>query len=57
MLGIWRRGDWLKDRFGAAQPMVEWYVEVPDLVGFSYVNKRSFSFYISRVNLLVIMWL
>ena len=34
MLGIWHRGDWLKERFGLAQSMVGWYVEVPDLVGF-----------------------
>jgi len=34
MLGIWHEGDWLKERFGSAQSMVGWYVEVPDLVGF-----------------------
>jgi len=33
MLGIWRRGDWLKERFGSTQSMVGWYVEVPDFVG------------------------
>jgi len=34
MLGIWHGGEWLKERFGSAQSMVKWYVEVPDLVGF-----------------------
>ena len=34
MLGIWHEGDWLKERFGSAQSMVKWYVEVLELVGF-----------------------
>ena len=32
MVGTWHRGDWLKERFGSAQSMVGWYMEVPDLV-------------------------
>ena len=42
MLEIWCEGDSLKERFGSAQPMVRWYVEVIDLVGFAYVNKSLF---------------
>ena len=42
MLGIWNMGDWLKERLGSAQSMVEWYMEVLELVGFSYVNNSSF---------------
>jgi len=33
MLGIWNMGDWLEERFGLAQFMVRWYVEVTNLVG------------------------
>ena len=44
MLGIWCGGDWLKERFGSAQSMVGWYMKVPELAGFSYANKSSFSF-------------
>ena len=32
MLWIWYKGDWLKEIFGLAQSMVEWYMEVPNLV-------------------------
>jgi len=44
MLGMWCEGDWMKGRFGSTQSMVGWYVEVPNLVGFSYVNKSSIFF-------------
>jgi len=37
MIGIWNKGDWLKERVGSAMSMVRWYVEVSNLVGFSYV--------------------
>ena len=43
MLGIWHGGDLLKEISGSAQSMVEWYVELSDLVGISYVNK-TYSF-------------
>ena len=33
MLGIWHEADWLKERFGLSISMVEWYVEVSNLVG------------------------
>ena len=34
MLGVWHKGDWLKQIFGLAQSMVGWYMEVLDLVHF-----------------------
>ena len=42
MLGIWHECDYLKEIFGSAQSMVEWYMEAPDLVGFRYVNTSYF---------------
>lgn len=33
ILGIWHEGDNLKELFCLAQSMVEWYMEVLDLVG------------------------
>jgi len=42
MLRIWHGGDWLKKIFGSSQSMVGWYVAVPNLVGFAYVNKIYF---------------
>jgi len=33
MFGIWHGGDQLKERFGSAMSMVEWYVEIPNLTG------------------------
>jgi len=36
MLGIWHRGEWMKERFGSAMSMDEWYVEVPNLVRIAY---------------------
>jgi len=36
MLRIWYEGDWLKERFGLAMSMAGRYVEVLNLVGFSY---------------------
>ena len=36
------RGDWLKEIFDSTHSMVGWYVEVPDLVWFSYVNRSFF---------------
>jgi len=41
MLGLWHRGDWLKERFGSAMSMVGWYMEVLNLVGFVYDYGRS----------------
>lgn len=32
-IGIWHEGDWMKEIFGSTQSMVDWYVEVPKLVG------------------------
>jgi len=34
MLGIYHNCDWMKERFGLAQSMVDWYMEVLDLVRF-----------------------
>jgi len=34
MLGIWLKGDRLKEIFGSTQSIVGWYVKHPDLVGF-----------------------
>ena len=42
MVGILHKGDWLKERFGSTKSMVEWYMEVPELVEFAYVNENSF---------------
>ena len=36
MLEIWHKGDGLKERFGSAMSMVEWYVEVLNLVEIGY---------------------
>ena len=44
MLGIWHKGDWLKERFGLAMSMVGWYMEVSNLVGsFLCLMKDKFS--------------
>ena len=32
MLGIWNKGDWLRERFSSTQYMVDWLVEVSDLI-------------------------
>jgi hypothetical protein len=42
MLGMWHGVDWMKERFGSAQSMVGWFMEVLDLVGFAFVNNISF---------------
>jgi len=56
MFGIWNGGDWLKEIFGSAQSMVKWFMEVPDLLAYAYINKNSFSFGSSCVNVLLNVW-
>ena len=42
MLGIWHRGDWMKEIFGSALSMVGWYMEVPILVGILILIRTIF---------------
>ena len=42
IFGIWHGGDFLKEIFRSVQSMVEWYMEVANLVAFAYVNNIYF---------------
>jgi len=46
MLEIWNEGHWLKEIFGSTISMVEWYVEVPNLVGLCFISCFSCLYYV-----------